>query len=78
MIWKSKFYLRDKEGEVRIRKRFLFFPLTFDRKKTRWLCFANVVERVERVERVDVGGSMEWGNYAWKWVPVDFADELHK
>ncbi|MFQ1027661.1 hypothetical protein JDW21_19230 [Bacillus subtilis] len=38
-------------------------------KEVRWL------ERVkikQKVKKVDVGGSMEWGNFKKKWVDIDW------
>lgn len=56
-----------------MRRKFLVFPRTTLGLTTRWLSFENMVERVEEV---DVGGSMEWGNYAYEWMEVGFADEM--
>lgn len=72
MIWKSKFFLKDREGEVRTVRKFLLFPRRFDSKHWRWLEFALIKEEVCKV---DVGGSMEWGNYAWRWCEIGFAAE---
>lgn len=75
MFFKSRFYLRDREGETRVRRKFLFFPKTFERKRTRWLCYANIIEKVMPL---DIGGTMVWGAYEWKWVPIDFEDDIDR
>lgn len=62
-------------GETRVRRKFLITPRTFrhgDLWETRWLCFADMVERVQQV----------WiGNDLWlpylggaEWVEIDFLD----
>ena len=70
MKFRSKYYLKDREGEERIVTKFLLFPRRFESNKWRWLERADIIERVCKV---DVGGSMEWGNYSWKWEEVGFA-----
>lgn len=69
MKTKSKYYLKKRAGEIRIKRKFLFFPRTFNGKFTRWLEFADIKEQITKV---DVGGSMEWGNYAWRWIEIGF------
>lgn len=57
--------------EERTIKKFLFLPLTLSstllEKETRWL---EVAEIVQRVYKIDVGGSGEWGKYIYKWYNV--------
>ncbi|MEE5181116.1 hypothetical protein JDW20_19360 [Bacillus subtilis] len=55
-------------GQERVVSRFLFLPMKLN-KEVRWL------ERVkikQKVKKVDVGGSMEWGNFKKKWVDIDW------
>ena len=68
----SKYTLKHREGETRIVTKFLLFPRCFG-GQTRWLEKADIVEEVKKI---DVGGSMEWGNYAWRWHEIAFAGEL--
>jgi len=72
MRFKSQFALKDREGDKRVRRKFLLLPRQFgDGKEWRWLEYAHIIEQVCRV---DVGGSMEWGRYAWAWVEVGYAE----
>lgn len=71
MRFKNKFTLRPRLGEERVVRKFLLFPRRFNRRFTRWLEYANIIEQVQQV---DVGGSNEYGNYAYQWVEVGFAD----
>ena len=68
---KSKFYLRDQEGQIRLVSKFLLFPRRFQEKHWRWFTTETIVEQVCKV---DIGGSGEWGNYAWRWCEQAFAD----
>jgi len=68
----SKYALKSREGEQRIVKKFLLWPRTFDSNRTRWFEYAHITEEVLKM---DVGGSCEWGNYAWQWREVGFASE---
>lgn len=71
MKFTSKYALQDREGEERTVNKFLLWPRCFDGDKTwRWLERADVIEKVMKC---DVGGSGEWGNYAWQWVEIGFA-----
>jgi len=47
--------LQDRKNEMRIVKRFLFLPKTIKRK-TKWLCFAEISQCVMKVN----------GKYKWK------------
>lgn len=73
MRFHSKYALKPREGEERIVSKFLLWPRCFEGRHTRWLERTDIVERVVKV---DVGGSGEWGNYAWKWAEVGFASEM--
>ena len=48
-------------------RKFLLFPRSFESKTTRWLEYADIVERVETVL-----GSSQY----YKWVEIGFADEM--
>ena len=73
MRWNSDYALKDQEGEERIVRKFLLLPRQFgEGKHYRWLEYADIVERVLQC---DVGGSSQWGYYAWKWCEVGFADD---
>ena len=67
----TKIALRDREGEEREVRKFLWFPRAYRGAEWRWLEWATILERIVRL---DVGGSYEWGNYAWRWCEVGFAD----
>lgn len=72
MRFKSRFALKDREGQTRVRRKFLLFPRQLGTDPTwRWLEYAYVIEQVCRI---DVGGAMEWGHYAWEWREVGFAN----
>lgn len=68
----SKYALKDRQGETRVVRKFLIFPRTFESSRTRWFEYASIVEEVLQI---DVGGSMEWGNYAYRWREIGFASE---
>lgn len=70
MKWKSRYYLKHRLGERRIVRKFLWWPRRFDGSHWRWLEYADIVEEVCEV---DVGGSMDWGNYSYEWREVGFA-----
>ena len=73
MRWNRRYGLRDRLGERRTRRRFMWWPTRFGTGAVRWLEWANVVEEVTQV---DVGGTMDWGNYAYHWVGICFEDEM--
>ncbi|PGO60582.1 hypothetical protein CN981_08520 [Priestia megaterium] len=57
-------------GQTRLIKKFLLLPLKIG-EETRWL------ERVkikQEVAVMDVGGSMEWGNFEKVWIDKEFID----
>ena len=70
--------LRGREGEKRVVRKFLIWPRSFDGPVTKWLCHADIVEQVCRV---DIGSWEPWfclddvlaqARYAWKWCEVGF------
>jgi len=67
----SKYALKSRLGERRSIWKFLLLPRRFESKHWRWLEHAEIIEEVCKV---DVGGSMEWGNYAYQWREVGFAE----
>lgn len=70
MKWKQdKYILEDRLGEQRKIFKFLTFPKLLD-KEWRWLGTSLIVQEVCKI---DVGGSMEWGNYAYKWRDIHWA-----
>ena len=68
---RSRFFLRSREGERRVRRRFLVCPRCFG-GDWRFLEWAFVVEEVLKV---DVGGWCGWGYYSWRWVEVGFTED---
>jgi len=75
MKWKSKEYLKDREGEERVVSKFLLFPRRLGGKEWRWMERANILERVTKY---DDGGHDTWGDYAWRWVEVVFVNTEDK
>jgi len=73
MRYHSKYALKPREGEKRVVSKFLWLPRCFEGRHTRWLERADIIEEVKKM---DVGGSGEWGNYAWQWREVGFAEEM--
>ena len=71
MKWPSRYALRDREGETRVVRKFLLWPRTFNSTHTRWLVYANIIEVIQRI---DIGGSGEWGSYKWSWCETGFDD----
>ena len=69
MKWGRKESLKSREGETRVVRKFLLWPRHLGSDEWRWLCYADIVEKIVAH---DVGGSMEWGNYAWKWTETAF------
>jgi len=74
MRWNNGFTLKKRAGEKRIVRKFLLWPRSFKEEKTRWLEWANIEEEIMQV---DIGGSGEWGKYAWKWIEVKFTDDAN-
>ena len=74
MQYKTRYALKTREGEERTARKFLLMPRSFGKGATgRWLCYADVVERVSRVDKTP---GMDTGAYeAWQWCEVGFADE---
>jgi hypothetical protein len=57
-------------GQTRLIKKFLLLPRRIG-AETRW--FEHAVIRQE-VAMMDVGGSMEWGNFKKVWIDKEFVD----
>jgi hypothetical protein len=73
MKLKNQYSLKARAGETRVVTKFLLWPRKFlNSPRTRWLERSEIREEIMAV---DVGGSCEWGNYAWKWRETGFADE---
>jgi len=64
--------LKSRLGEQRVIEKFLWLPVQIG-DDIRWL---ERVRIVQEVIEVDVGGSMEWGNYAYKWLNVKFVGSV--
>lgn len=73
MRFKSRYALKAQEGQTRIIRKFLFLPHQFNDSDWRWLEYADIVERIEKV---NIG--YYYPDYAWKWCEVAFADEESK
>ena len=69
MRWKDD-PLEDRFGDVRIVKKFLVFPKKLD-DEWRWWETAYIVEKVCKM---NVGGSMEWGKYKHYWREIHWLD----
>ena len=67
MKFRSRYYLKEREGQERIRQKFLFWPRSFGEPYYKWFEWEHVLERVEKVE-TSIGGP------EWLWVEVGFAD----
>lgn len=73
MKFKTRFALKDREGEEKIVRKFSLLPRSFGEDKDRvWL---ETVDIVYQIKKVDVGASGQWSSYTWKWVPVRFASD---
>lgn len=73
MKFKTRFALKDREGEEKVVRKFSLLPRSFGEDKERvWL---ETVDIVYRIKKIDVGGSCEWSSYTWKWVPIRFATD---
>jgi hypothetical protein len=64
MKWKSRLFLQDRVGETRMVTKFLWFPTMQD---GHWFWLQTVIAH-QQITQCDVGGSGEWGKYAYKWV----------
>ena len=67
MRWKAD-PLKDMEGQQRVVSKFLLFPKCLD-GEWRWLERSNIVQQVCKL---DVGGSCQWGCYAWQWIDISW------
>ena len=73
MRFRSRSYYKDDVGTQCVIKKFLLLPRRLGSKHWRWLEYAYIVYEICEV---DIGGSMEWGKYAYQWREVGFADEM--
>lgn len=66
--------LQNRDGEIRVRRKFLWWPRTFpNSKEGRWLCFANIREQVQmRLHYLDEDAVPY--KRTWSWVELGFAD----
>lgn len=71
MRWRSCYALQSQVGNLRVVRRFLWWPRTFNSTRTRWLETAWIVEQV----RAHCFGMMEGGGVYWRWDEIGFADE---
>jgi len=60
--------LKSQEGQKRIVTKFLWFPKVLD-GELRWL---EKVKILQEVQKVDIGGSGEWGKYKHSWINLKF------
>ena len=78
MRWlERKSALELRKGELRNIEKFLWFPKCLRNPETnmrewRWLEKSIIYQRIEEV---DVGGTCEWGNYAYYWCDVSWSEE---
>ena len=72
MKFKTRFALKDREGEEKIVRKFSLLARSFGEDKERaWL---ETVDIVYQIKKVDVGAG-EWSSCTWKWVPERFATD---
>lgn len=67
MKWCSKSFLKDREGEERIVRKFLWLPTSLHGEYVRWLEFANIKQQVVR--------SVDECGYGWYWCDVGFVEQ---
>jgi len=68
MIYKTKAYLKDREGEERVVRKFLLWPRRFGNEKLgRWMEYAWIREKVQLFHD-------DYEGDAWKWHEVGFYD----
>ncbi len=68
MRFGSRYALRDSKDKLRVVRKFLLLPRTFDSASTRWLEFAWIVEQVQSY-------GYEGGIYGYAWHEIGFADD---
>lgn len=69
MKFKSKTFLKSREGEEKIKRVFLWLPTRFgDEPVARWLEMADVVYSINKV---DMGDGF-WSDYHWVWMKDRF------
>lgn len=64
--------LQKRLGEKRVISKRYWFPIRFD---AHWYWLQKLLV-VQEIKEVDVGGSMEWGNYSYEWVTTGLDDLL--
>ena len=70
MRWKSKAMTKEDEGLTRTVRKFLLLP----RCQSGTWYWLETVSVLQKVVEMDVGGSMDWGNYAYKWVDWEIVE----
>ena len=71
MRWRKRtFSVKSREGETRVIQKFLLCPRCYN-DDCRWLEFALMLERVERI---DISDNDDWSKYVWKWIEIGFAN----
>lgn len=71
MKLKTIFSLKSREGEEKIVRKFLLFPLYFDEEKvSRWLEVADVVYKIKKLNIGD-----HFSVYTWKWQKERYATD---
>ena len=69
MLYKTKYFLKNRLGEQVIRKKFLWFPTSF--KNDRCGRFWSWEDMVYEVSKIDV----DWGQSIYCWKPIRFASD---
>lgn len=73
MKFKTRFTLKDREGEEKIVRKFSLLPRSFGEDKERvWL---ETVDIVYQIKKVDTCSSEFSSTYVWKWIPIRFATD---
>jgi hypothetical protein len=73
MKFKNRLYLKDRLGEFRIIKKFLWFPMELVNGKTYWLETARVIQCVQKIN--NGGHDLQIDAYRWINVGIEFDDE---
>jgi hypothetical protein len=72
MRWRSRPKMTKKDvGRLRVVERFLWFPKCLNGEWRWW----ERVKIIQTIVQYDVGGSMEWGKFAYPWVDQAWARE---
>lgn len=76
MKFKTRFALKDREGEEKVVRKFSLLPRSFGEDKERvWL---ETVDIVYQIKKVGTGSSEYCPTFDWKWIPVRFATDKDK